>query len=121
MKSKYPLTFMGLPTAFFFCYLSWAQISSAQWIAYNFSPQAAYQASYGLTTNTNSISATIVTNGWPTNWNKSTNVGILAVYFSTNTNTPNVMTCLPPLIFLKTKSNNSNFLRISSNYFSKST
>jgi len=106
MKSKHAFKFMRLPTAFFLCYLAWAQTSSAQWIAYTFSPQGAYQASYGLTTNTNSISATIVTNGWPTNWNNSTNVGILAVQFSTNTNTPNVMTCLPPLIFLKTTSNN---------------
>jgi hypothetical protein len=107
MKSKYSFTFIGLPTAFFFCYLSWAQLSSAQWIAYNFSPQAAYQASYGLTTNTNSISATIVTNGWPTNWNNSTNRGILAVQFSTNTNTPNVMTCLDPLIYLYRNSTNT--------------
>jgi len=106
MNSKHVSAFMGLPTAFFLCFLSWAQTSSAQWVTYNFSPQGAYQASYGLTTNTNSISATIVTNGWPTNWNNSTNVGILAVQFSTNTNTPNVMTCLPPLIFLKTTSNN---------------
>ena len=75
------------------------QISSAQWIMYNFSPQAAYQASYGLTTNTTNSSIMIQTNGWPTSWNNATNRGILAVQFSTNTNSPNVMTCLPPLIY----------------------
>jgi hypothetical protein len=85
-----------------------AQISSAQWIAYNFTPQAAYLASYGLTTNSNSTSATILTNGWPTNWNNSTNRGVLVVQFSTNTNTPNVMTCLTPLIYLF--STNTNIL-----------
>jgi len=76
-----------------------AQNSSAQWIAYNFTPQTAYRASYGLNTNTNSTSVTILTNGWPTNWNNSTNRGVLVVQFSTNTNTPNVMTCLAPLIY----------------------
>jgi hypothetical protein len=85
-----------------------AQISSAQWIAYNFTPQAAYLASYGLKTNTNSTSATILTNGWPTNWNNSTNRGVLVVQFSTNTNTPNVMTCLTPLVYLF--STNTNIL-----------
>lgn len=104
MKSKYPLTSMGLPTAFFFCYLCWVHMSSAQWIAYNFTPQAAYSASYGLTTNTNSTSATILTNGWPTNWNNSSTRGVLVVQFSTNTNTPNVMTCLAPLIYTNSSS-----------------
>ena len=85
-----------------------AQISSAQWIAYNFTPQAAYRASYGLSTNTNSTSTTILTNGWPTNWNNSTNRGVLLVQFSTNTNTPNVMTCLTPLVYLF--STNTNIL-----------
>jgi len=75
------------------------QISSAQWIMYNFSPQAAYQASYGLTTNTTNSSIMIQTNGWPTNWSSTNSRGILAVQFSTNTNSPNVMTCLPPLIY----------------------
>lgn len=89
-------------TTAFFALIFWAQISSAQWIVYNFSPQAAYQASYGLTTNTNSSSTTILTNGWPTSWNNATNRGILAVQFSTNTNTPNVMTCLQPLIYTYT-------------------
>jgi hypothetical protein len=85
----------------FFALISWTQISSAQWIVYNFSPQAAYQASYGLTTNTNSSSTSILTNGWSTTWSNSTtnNRGILAVLFSTNTNSPNVMTCLQPLIY----------------------
>jgi hypothetical protein len=90
-----------------FAFLFWTQITSAQWIVYNFSPQAAYQASYGLTTNTNSSSTTILTNGWPTNWNNATNRGILAVQFSTNTNTPNVMTCLQPLIYTYSTNTNS--------------
>ena len=100
---------LSIAVAFFTLVFS-TQISSAQWIIYNFTPQAAYQASYGLTTNTNSTSTTILTNGWPTNWNSSTtnNRGILAVRFSTNTNTPNVMTCLPPLIY--TYSTNTNTL-----------
>jgi len=84
--------------------VSWAlilctQISSAQWIMYNFSPQAAYQASYGLTTNTNSSSTSLQASGWPTSWSNTNSRGILAVQFSTNTNSPNVMTCLPPLIY----------------------
>jgi len=99
----------------FFALISWTQISSAQWIVYNFSPQAAYQASYGLTTNTSSSSTNIQTNGWPTNWNNSTNRGILAVQFSTNTNNNNVMTCLQPLIY--TYSTNTNTLT-TNNYFS---
>jgi hypothetical protein len=99
---------MGLPAAFFFCFLSWAQISSAQWIAYDFSPYAAYRTSYGLTTNSNSTSTTILTNGWPTNWNNFSNRGVLVVQFSTNTNTPNVMTCLTPLVYLF--STNTNIL-----------
>jgi len=94
----------------------WAETASAQWIVYNFSPQAAYQASYGLRTGTNSTSSSILTNGWSTSWSNSTtnNRGILAVQFSTNTNTPNVMTCLQPLIY--TYSTNTNILTIS-NYF----
>ena len=83
----------------FFALILCTQISSAQWIIYNFSPQAAYQASYGLTTNTNSSSTSILTNGWPASWNNATNRGILAVQFSTNTNNNNVMTCLQPLIY----------------------
>ena len=95
----------------FFALIFWAQISSAQWIVYNFSPQAAYQASYGLTNNTNSSSTSILTNGWSTSWSNSTtnNRGILAVQFSTNTNNNNVMTCLPPLIY--TYTNSTNLLR----------
>ena len=103
-------------TTAFFALIFWAQISSAQWIVYNFSPQAAYKASYGLTNNTNSSSTSILTNGWSTTWSNSStnNRGILAVQFSTNTNTPNVMTCLQPLIY--TYSTNTNTLTIS-NYF----
>jgi hypothetical protein len=101
-------------TTAFFALILCTQISSAQWIMYNFSPQAAYQASYGLTTNTNPSSTNIQANGWPTNWNNATNRGILAVQFSTNTNTPNVMTCLQPLIY--TYSTNTNTLT-TTNYF----
>jgi len=91
-----------------------AQISSAQWIAYDFSPYAAYRTSYGLTTNTNSTSTTILTNGWPTNWNNFSNRGVLVVQFSTNTNTPNVMTCLAPLVYLL--STNSTNILTTNNY-----
>jgi hypothetical protein len=103
-------------TTAFFALIFWAQISSAQWIVYNFSPQAAYQASYGLTTSTSSSSTNILTNGWSTSWSNSTtnNRGILAVRFSTNTNTLNIMTCLQPLIY--TYSTNTNTLT-TSNYF----
>ena len=92
-------SFTQLVMTSFFLSAFWSETASAQWIAYNFTPQAAYLASYGLTTNSNSTSATILTNGWPTNWNNSTNRGVLVVQFSTNTNTPNVMTCLAPLIY----------------------
>jgi hypothetical protein len=94
----------------FFLSAFWSETASAQWIVYNFSPQAAYQASYGLRSGTSSTSSSILTNGWPTNWSNSTtnNRGILAVRFSTNTNTPNVMTCLHPLIY--TYSTNTNTL-----------
>jgi hypothetical protein len=95
-------------TAAFFALIFWTQISSAQWVVYNFTPQAAYQASYGLTTNSNSTSTSILTNGWPASWTNSTNRGILAVQFSTNTNNNNVMTCLQPLIY--TFSTNTNIL-----------
>ena len=90
-----------------FASLFWTEITSAQWIMYNFSPQAAYQSSYGLTTNTNSTSTSILTNGWSTTWSNSTtnNRGILAVQFSTNTNTPNIITCLPPLIYTYNSTN----------------
>jgi len=106
-KSKHQATNMNLFLALLFSFLFFTHTSSAQWIIYNFSPQAAYQASYGLRNNTNSSSTTILTNGWPTNWNNATNRGILAVRFSTNTNTPNVMTCLQPLIYTFTNSTNS--------------
>jgi hypothetical protein len=109
-KLNQEATNMNLFAAILFSCLFWTHTSSAQWIIYNFSPQAAYQASYGLTTNTNSSSTTILTNGWPTNWNNSTNRGILAVQFSTNTNNNNVMTCLQPLIY--TYSTNTNSLTI---------
>jgi len=108
--------FTQLVITSFFLSAFWSETASAQWIVYNFSPQAAYQASYGLTTLTNSSSSSILTNGWSTSWSNSTtnNRGILAVRFSTNTNTHNVMTCLQPLIY--TYSTNTNILSIS-NYF----
>jgi hypothetical protein len=89
-------------TTVFWALILCTQISSAQWIMYNFSPRAAYQASYGLTTNTTNSSTMIQTNGWPTSWSNTNSRGILAVQFSTNTNSPNVMTCLPPLIYTYT-------------------
>ena len=109
-------SFTPLVMTTFFLSAFWSETVSAQWIVYNFSPQAAYQASYGLTTRTNSSSRSILTNGWSTSWSSSTtnNRGILAVRFSTNTNTPNVMTCLQPLIY--TYSTNTNALT-TSNYF----
>jgi len=104
-------------TTAFFALIFWAQISSAQWIVYNFSPQAAYQASYGLINSTSSSSTSILTNGWSTSWSNSTtnNRGILAVRFSTNTNTLNIMTCLQPLIYTYSSSNTNTLT--TSNYF----
>ena len=104
-------------TTAFFALIFWAQISSAQWIVYNFSPQAAYQASYGLINSTSSSSTSILTNGWSTSWSNSTtnNRGILAVRFSTNTNTLNIMTCLQPLIYTYNSSNTNTLT--TSNYF----
>jgi hypothetical protein len=109
-------SFTQLIMTSFFLSAFWPETASAQWIVYNFSPQAAYQASYGLTTRTNSSPSSILTNGWSTSWsnNNTNNRGILAVQFSTNTNTPNVMTCLQPLIY--TYSTNTNTLT-TSNYF----
>jgi len=109
-KLNQQATNMNLFAAVLFSCLFWTHTSSAQWIIYNFSPQAAYQASYGLTNSTNSSSTSILTNGWSTSWSNSTtnNRGILAVRFSTNTNTMNIMTCLSPLIY--TYSTNANLL-----------
>jgi len=91
------------------------QISNAQWVAYTFSPRAAYLSSYGLTGPTNSftnspannLNATnISTNGWPTSWSNSAARGILAVFYSTNTSGPNTFVCLPPLVYTSTTTTN---------------
>lgn len=78
----------------------------SQWVIYNFSPRTAYLNSFGLTTNGNSTVLSSRTNGWPTNWASTNAVGILAVYFSTNTNTPNLLTALDPLVFTATTNTN---------------
>ena len=82
----------------------------AQWVIYSYSPRAAYLNSYGLTTNTASSSTTSWTNGWPTNWNNVNAIGYLAMYFSTNTNTPNLITALDPLVFIYGSATNTNRL-----------
>ena len=73
--------------------------SQAQWIAYTFSPQAAYRDSYGLTTNTAASTPAMQANGWPSDWNDPSRRGLMAVYFSTNTNQLNIVAFLPPLIY----------------------
>jgi hypothetical protein len=97
-----------------FCLVSLFTLSPmpvfAQWVIYNFSPRAAYLNSYGLTTNTNETSTTSRTNGWPTNWNNVNAVGFLALYFSTNTNTPNLINALDPLVFNYSNATNTNRL-----------
>lgn len=87
--------------------------ASAQWVIYSFSPRSAYLNSYGLTTNSSSTTTTSRTNGWPTNWNNVQSIGYLALYFSTNTNTPNIITGLPPLVFNYTSATNTNLLTTS--------
>jgi hypothetical protein len=82
----------------------------AQWVIYNFSPRAAYLNSYGLTTDTSGSSTNSQTNGWPTNWNNVNAVGFLALYFSTNTNTPNLINALDPLVFNYGGATNTNRL-----------
>jgi len=92
----------------------------SQWIIYNFSPRAAYLNSYGLTTNTDSNANNARTNGWPTNWSNGNAIGYLALYFSTNTNSPNFITALPPLVFNYTTATNTNRLT-TNNYFTNLT
>jgi len=93
-------------------YLMWPLLlgssapSFSQWVIYNFSPRTAYLNSFGLTTNGNSTVLSSRTNGWPTNWAATNAVGILAVYFSTNTNTANLLTALNPLVFTTTTNTN---------------
>lgn len=76
----------------------------AQWVAYTFSPQVAYRSSYGFATNTPGSAAYIQTLGWPTEWNDSSLRGVLAVYFTTNTNSPGAIALLPPLIYANDRS-----------------
>jgi len=90
-----------------------APTSFSQWVIYSFSPRAAYLNSYGLTTNTGSSTTTSRTNGWPTNWNDVKAIGYLALYFSTNTNTPNIIAGLNPLVFTYTSATNTD--RLSTN------
>lgn len=89
------------------------QEASAQWVAYTFSPRAAFITSFGLNTNTNNTSAGMVTNGWPTTAGTAagavamTNLsarGVIVLYFSTNTNSPNFITATQPLIYPYTNS-----------------
>ncbi|NBU72672.1 MAG: hypothetical protein EBS53_14725 [Bacteroidetes bacterium] len=100
---------------------SWvASTASAQWVAYTFSPRAAYLTSYGLSTNTTNNTSTIQTvilsNGWAnaqtaagTIINSNVNSrGVIALYFSTNTNSPNFITATQPLFY--TYSTNTNLL-----------
>jgi hypothetical protein len=80
--------------------------AQAQWIAYTFSPQAAYKLSYGMTTNTGGSLPSIQINGWPSSWNNPAKRGVLAIYFSTNTNSGNTLALLPPLIYDQSTSTN---------------
>lgn len=89
--------------------------SNAQWVAYSFNPRAAYLTSYGLDTNANNNATNILTKGWPTNaQTAASNIAIsnslaratIALYFSTNTNSPNFITALQPLFYTYTNSTN---------------
>ena len=92
-----------------------AQKVSAQWVAYTFSPRAAFISSYGLNTNSNNTSAGMVTNGWPTSAGTAAGAvamtnpsarGVIVLYFSTNTNSPNFITATQPLFYPYTNSSN---------------
>lgn len=104
---------VGLFSFFFVFWLP--NPAHSQWVIYNFSPQTAYLNSYGLTTNTLSSTATSRTNGWPTNWSDARAVGVMALYFSTNTSSPNFIAALDPLIFTYTSATNTN--RLSTNNY----
>lgn len=52
-----------------------------------------------MTTTTAGSSSAILANGWPTNWDNRNLRGVLAVYFSTNTNSANIIALLPPLLY----------------------
>jgi len=88
--------------------------SSAQWIIYNFSPRAAFQGSmiYDTTAGTSGQMG-----GWPTNWNNSAAVGVLALQFTTNTNSPNVITALDPLYYIHNRNlTNTNAVLTTNSY-----
>ena len=109
-SSKTSLTIRRVLTALGYLGLVWgagmAPPAQAQWIAYTFSPQAAYKLSYGMTTNTGSSLPSIQANGWPSIWNNPAKRGVLAIYFSTNTNSGNILALLPPLIYDQSTSTN---------------
>lgn len=97
------LTFLTPPSA------------SAQWVIYNFSPRAAFQSSISYSNNSSSGAGTV--GGWSTNlinWNNSSAVGVLALLFTTNTNGPNVITALDPIVY--TYSSTSTNLLTTNNY-----
>lgn len=86
----------------------------AQWMIYNFSPRAAFQGSmiYDTTAGTSGR-----VGGWPTNWNNSAAVGVLALQFTTNTNSPNVITALEPIVYIYNRSfTNTNAVLTTNNY-----
>jgi hypothetical protein len=100
--------------------LTLVERSNAQWVAYSFNPRAAYLTSYGLDTNSNNNVTNILTKGWPTNaQTAASNIPIsnslaratIALYFSTNTNSPNFITAIQPLFW--TYTNSTNVLSIS--------
>lgn len=73
----------------------------SQWIIYNFSPRAAMQSSVSYSNNSSSSSGSA--GGWSTNlinWDNSSAVGVLALQFTTNTNGPNVITALNPIVYV---------------------
>lgn len=85
-------------------------LSSAQWVAYTFSPRIAWQSSYGMTTNTTNSTTALLANGWPSSWSNSALRGVVALYFSTNTNSLNSMVMLPPLVYTFTTNTNAGVL-----------
>ena len=96
MNEKSGIKILSVSTALLFLLVP---SSFSQWVIYSFSPRAAYLNSYGLTTNTSGSAADSRTNGWPTNWNDVRAIGYLALYFSTNTNSPTIVAGLNPLVF----------------------
>jgi len=85
-------------------------MGSAQWVAYTFSPRIAWQSSYGISTNTSNSTRALLTNGWPSSWSNSALRGVVALYFSTNTNSLNSLVMLPPLVYTFTNSTTAGIL-----------